>query len=149
MAAKKKELKIEEGEPEPLKVTLKALAEERGISMSTLIQTMKDILSQTAKEILGDAEYIVEFDEEKSEFRIYRKKTVVEKVNNPLTEISLEEARKIDPTAEVGDEAYEVIDTKSMGRRGTQVARNLLMARLSGQLKSQYIRSSQRKKVSL
>jgi hypothetical protein len=74
MAAKKKELKIEEGEPEPLKVTLKALAEERGISMGTLVQTMKDILSQTAKEVLGDAEYIVEFDEEKSEFRIYRKK---------------------------------------------------------------------------
>ncbi|MDT7908116.1 MAG: transcription termination factor NusA [Candidatus Calescibacterium sp.] len=149
MAAKKKELKIEEGEPEPLKVTLKALAEERGISMSTLIQTMKDILSQTAKEILGDAEYIVEFDEEKSEFRIYRKKTVVEKVNNPLTEISLEEARKIDPTAEVGDEAYEVIDTKSMGRRGTQVARNLLMARLSGAVEESIYQEFSKKKGQL
>ncbi len=142
----KKVLKIQESEPEPLRFTLKALAEEKGVSKESLVQTVKYVLAETAKEVLGDAQYIVEFDEDSSEFRIYRKKTIVEKVSNPLTEISIEEARKIDPTAELGDEAYEVIDPKTMGRRGTQVAKNLLLARLSGAIEESVYQEYSKKK---
>jgi N utilization substance protein A len=143
---RKKVLKIQEGEPEPIRFTLKALAEEKGVSKESLVQTVKDILVETAKEVLGDAQYIVEFDEDSSEFKIYRKKTIVEKVSNPLVEISIEDARKIDPTAELGDEAYEVIDPKIMGRRGTQVAKNLLLARLSGAIEESIYQEYSKKK---
>jgi len=67
-------------------------------------------------------------------------------VSNPLVEISIEDARKIDPTAELGDEAYEVIDPKIMGRRGTQVAKNLLLARLSGAIEESIYQEYSKKK---
>ena len=132
--ARKIELKIREAPPEPLKVALKALAEERNVSKEKLVEYIKEILKETAKEILGKGkgEYEVEFDPDKEEFLLLKKKVIVEEVKDPEVEMSLEEARKIDPEAEPGDEAYEPISFSKLGRRGAQRAKNLLEMRLSG-----------------
>lgn len=130
--ARKIELKIRESPPEPLKVTLKSLVEERGLSKKAVVDMLKDVISQTLKDVWGDGDYVVDFDEEKEEFRAFARKLIVKDVKDPKREISIEEIKKIDPSAEVGDEALEEIDLKNLGRRGAQRAKTLLELKLSG-----------------
>ncbi len=144
---KKIEAKIIESSPEPLKVALKALAEVRGISESKIIDHIKDILIETAKDILGDGDYDVEVDQDN--FIIKRRKRVVEVVKNPNYEISLEEIKKIDPRAEPGDEVDEIIPFSAFGRRGAQKAKSLLTMQLTGAIEEAIFEEYSKKKGQL
>ena len=54
---------------------------------------------------------------DKGEIEIYQEKVIVKKVLDPIHEINLEDARKIEPTMNVGDPFIEVINPDSFGRR--------------------------------
>ncbi|MDQ7052709.1 MAG: NusA N-terminal domain-containing protein [candidate division KSB1 bacterium] len=54
---------------------------------------------------------------DKGEIEIYQNKTVVETVTDPVKEIDLESARKVEPSLEIGDPYLEIIDPASFGRR--------------------------------
>ncbi len=63
---------------------------------------------------------------DKGDIEIYQEKTVVEDVEDPVSEIDLESARKIDPDAEMGEEVVEVIEPISFGRRAILSAKQNL-----------------------
>tara|TARA_B100001142_G_scaffold27038_2_gene24312 strand:+ start:76 stop:1335 length:1260 start_codon:yes stop_codon:yes gene_type:complete len=54
---------------------------------------------------------------DKGEIEIYQEKVIVEKVSDPIHEINLEDARKIEPSMSIGDPFIEVINPDSFGRR--------------------------------
>jgi len=54
---------------------------------------------------------------DKGEIEIYQEKVIVEKVSDPIHEISLEDARKTEPSMSIGDPFIEVINPDSFGRR--------------------------------
>ena len=54
---------------------------------------------------------------DKGEIEIYQEKVIVEKVSDSIHEISLEDARKIEPSMSIGDPFIEVINPDSFGRR--------------------------------
>lgn len=124
--ARKIELKVREAPAEPLKISLKSICEERDISKEKLVDYLKDILKTVAYEIKGEGQYEVTFDEQNDSFTLVRKKIVVSEVKDPRNEIHIDEARKVDPSAEVGDEALEVIPFSSLGRRGAARSKFLL-----------------------
>ena len=70
---------------------------------------------------------VVDANEEKGEVRMFVKKDVVEVVDNPHTEISLEDAQKALPRAQLGDVLRIEIKPKNFGRIAAQAARQVII----------------------
>ena len=96
----------------------KEIAKDRNIERDLLGEIMENIFMMMIKKKYGSSDnfdVIVNID--KGEIEIYQEKKIVEKVADPITEISSEEAQKYEPDLELGDEYVEIIDPASFGRR--------------------------------
>ncbi len=94
------------------------IAKDKRIDKDHLRDILESIFLNMIEKRFGTTEnfdVIVNID--KGDIEIYQEKTVVEKVTDPVSEIDLESARKIDPDAEIGEEIVEVIDPQMFGRR--------------------------------
>ncbi len=106
---------------------LRALENERGISMDFMLEKInKAIVTACKNSYDGNEEVTVIMDEENAIFSVELLKTVVENVNFPGREISLEDAKKINKNASVGEQVKIVLDTKEFGRIAAQTARNII-----------------------
>eukprot|EP01156_Anaeramoeba_ignava_P020722 Anaeramoba_ignava/c16958_g1_i2.p2 GENE.c16958_g1_i2~~c16958_g1_i2.p2 ORF type:complete len:415 (+),score=102.11 c16958_g1_i2:788-2032(+) len=63
---------------------------------------------------------------DKGEIEIYQQKVIVEEVEDPVLEISLEDAQEVEPDLEVGDPYIEIISPASFGRRLITTAKQVL-----------------------
>ncbi len=94
------------------------IAKDKRIDKDNLRDILEGIFLNMIQKKFGTTEnfdVIVNID--KGDIEVYQEKTVVEKVEDPVTQIDLESAKKIDPDAEIGEEIVEVIDPKMFGRR--------------------------------
>ena len=94
------------------------IAKDKRIDKDHLRDILESIFLNMIEKRFGTTEnfdVIVNID--KGDIEIYQEKTVVEKVSDPVSEIDLESARKIDPDVEIGEEIVEVIDPQMFGRR--------------------------------
>jgi len=94
------------------------IAKDKRIDKDHLRDILESIFLNMIEKRFGTTEnfdVIVNID--KGDIEIYQEKTVVEKVTDPVSEIDLESARKIDPDVEIGEEIVEVIDPQMFGRR--------------------------------
>ena len=94
------------------------IAKDKRIEKENLRDILENIFIAMIEKKYGSAEnfdVIVNID--KGDIEIYQEKTVVEEVEDPVSEIDLESAQKIDPDAEMGEEVVEVIDPSEFGRR--------------------------------
>jgi len=78
----------------------------------------------------GSQRVDVELDLEKGTYRLWAEKEVVSQVENPATEISLEEAEQIDPEVTLGDVVMVEVTPPTLGRVAAQTARQVLQQRL-------------------
>ena len=69
-------------------------------------------------------------DRNTGDFYVLAIKEVVENVNDPFTEISLEDARKIDPDAQIGGEVRVDVTPHGFGRIAAQTAKQVILQRL-------------------
>jgi len=75
--------------------------------------------------------FTVDIDSESGEYKLYQNRTVVEDVNNRNMEISLEEARQIDPRYRLGDVVKIEIKPKiDFGRIAAQTARQVILQKI-------------------
>jgi len=105
---------------------IRQLNQDRGIPEDLILRTIEDTLIAAYKHRFGNAENaVVRFDENNLEVSIFAQKKIVEQdgVYDPVTEIDLEEARELNPDAEVGDEILVEIDPKQFDRITVQSAR--------------------------
>jgi len=70
------------------------------------------------------------FNEELNEIELFQFKTVVEKINNPTLEITIEEAKKQDPDAALEDSLGTKLDTVSFTRVAAQAAKQIIIQRV-------------------
>ena len=113
---------------------LALLAEEKGISSDILAEKIKYAIEKSLKSNLhfddDEEDFVrVDIDIEKKIFDVSIMKEVIEVVDTlyePEKEIVLEEARKIDPTLEVGDRVRCPIDTKLFKRIAAKNAKDLI-----------------------
>lgn len=113
---------------------LALLAEEKGISSEILAEKIKYAIEKSLKSNLhfddDEEDFVrVDIDIEKKIFDVSIMKEVIEVVDTlyePEKEIVLEEARKIDPTLEVGDRVRCPIDTKLFKRIAAKNAKDLI-----------------------
>lgn len=103
---------------------IRALVSEKGISEDLVVRTIEEFLLAAYKKTYGTTENaVVKFDEENGEVAIYAQKEIVEDVYNPVNEIELDEAKKLNTEAEVGDELLIEIDPKEFDRVAVQSAK--------------------------
>jgi N utilization substance protein A len=105
---------------------IRQINQDRGIPEELILKTIEDTLMAAYKHRFGSADNaVVQFDEINLEVAIYAKKKIVEQdgVYDPVTEIDLDEARELNPDADVGDEILVEIDPKQFDRIAVQSAK--------------------------
>jgi len=114
-----------------LKRVIEQVSREKGVEREILIKTIEEAVRAAARKKLGHIyDLEVSFNEEMGEIEIFEFKEVVEKVTNEHVQISLEEAKEIDPESELGDSLGIKMDTDTLGRIAAQSAKQVIMQRL-------------------
>lgn len=108
---------------------IEQLEKEKGIPKKYMLEKITQALAAAYKrDNAGYSDNIfVEADEAAKQMRVYVKKNVVEEVEFPPTEISLEEARAISGKVEVGDTICLDLKTKDFGRIAAQTAKQVII----------------------
>ncbi|MCC8060105.1 MAG: transcription termination factor NusA [Clostridiales bacterium] len=110
---------------------LELLEKEKNISKSTLIEAIENSLLTACKNHFGKSDNVrVNIDPDTGDFSVYAEREVVEEVEDPALQISLEEARGKDPKYEIGDIVRVPIESKSFGRIATQNAKNVILQKI-------------------
>ncbi len=122
---------------ELLKV-IEDIAREKGIERGNIITFIEEAILTSARKRYTGRDIVAKFNEQLGEVELFEYKKVVTKVENPNTEIDLNEAKKLDPEVLEGDELGFKIPTKDLGRIGAQAVKQLL---------SQRVRDAEREKI--
>ncbi len=110
---------------------LNILEEEKDISKETLLDAIENSLINACKNHFGKADNIkVIMDRENCDYKLIQEKRVVETVEDPVEEISLTNAKMINPANEIGDTVQIPVESKSFGRIATQNAKNLILQKI-------------------
>ncbi len=113
--------------------TFSEFKELKNIDKSTMIGVLEDVFNHLLIKTYESADnFDIIINPEKGDLEIWRNRIVVEDgtVENPNTEISLSDARKIDETYEVGEEVADEIKLESFGRRAVLSLRQNLASRI-------------------
>ena len=107
------------------------LEKERGISKAYLIESLEAALVTAYKKNFEQVDNVkVTIDDKTGEIRIFSFRTVVEEYPDPLLEISVEDARKIDKNFNVGDIVNIDIRPKDFGRIAAQTAKQVVVQKI-------------------
>ena len=109
------------------------LAQEKNIDKENLSSIIEEIftallIKKYGEEHIDNFSVIINMD--KGEVEIYHEKLVVDVVNNPILEINLEDAKKIDDTLEIDEMCIEIIDPTVFGRRLINTAKQNLSQKI-------------------
>jgi transcription termination/antitermination protein NusA len=103
------------------------IGREKGIDKARIIGAVESALQTAAKKRFGQGENIqVQMDTKTGEISVISLRTIVETVTNPKAEVSLNEARRIDTEAEIGDEIGSLIEMDELGRIAAQTAKQVI-----------------------
>ena len=124
--------------------TFAEFKELKNIDRPTLMSVLEDIFRTQLARMYGDADnFDIIINIDKGDISIIRNRMVVETVEDPNKEISLEEVQKIDDSYEVGEEYPEEVPMSSFGRRGILNLRQNLSSRITdiekGNLYKKYV----------
>lgn len=119
-------------QPTSMASTLAEFKELKNIDKETLIAVLQDAFKSVLAKMFGsDENFTVIVSPETGDFEIWRNRTVVDgDINEPNLEVSLKDAQKIDPYAEIGDVVTDSIDFSSFGRRAILNLRQALAGRI-------------------
>lgn len=107
------------------------LSKEKGVSTDVICDSLEAVLiTAYKKEPEANPVADVELNRETGDYRIVAAQTVVDEVENPHSEISLEDARKINPDYEVGDVVNVDVTPDNFGRIAAQAAKQVMIQRL-------------------
>ncbi len=110
---------------------LDVLEKEKGISKESLFEAIENSLLAAYQQDFNKADNaVVNMHRETGEFHIYAQKTVVEAITDPVTEISLDDAREIKGTYEIGDVVNVEIQSKDFRRIAAQNAKSGILQRI-------------------
>ncbi len=108
-----------------------AVAREKSIDKGIVIASMEDALQKAARLRYGqETEVRAEINQKTGEVRFSRLLNVVELVDNDATQISLVDARKRNPAAEVGDWIAETLPPFDFGRIAAQTAKQVIVQKV-------------------
>ncbi len=108
-----------------------AVAREKSIDRRIVIQAMEDAIQKAAKSRYGAENDIrCEIDPRTGDTRLARVLAVVEEVENDSTQITLEEAKRRNPDAKIGDLIAEPLPPLDFGRVAAQNAKQVIVQKV-------------------
>lgn len=113
--------------------TFEEFKENKNIDRATLISVLEESFRNVIAKLYGtDENYNIIVNPEKGELEIYRNRTVVNdnQLNDPDKQITVTEARKIEPDYEPGEEVSEKINPATFGRRAILTLRQTLAGKI-------------------
>jgi N utilization substance protein A len=110
---------------------LREIEKEKDIPLEVLGHIIEDALVSAYRKHFGaSGEIHVEIDWDDSRAAVYTRKTVVEEIDNPHTQMSLEEARKLDDEIQVNDILDIEVTPEDFGRIAAQTAKQVVVQRI-------------------
>ena len=110
---------------------MEVLEKEKNISKDTLIEAIENSLLTACKNHFGKADNVrVTVNPNTCDFAVYAEKAVVETVEDDCLEMSLADAKMLNPKYEIGDTVQIPLDSKKFGRIATQNAKNVILQKI-------------------
>jgi N utilization substance protein A len=114
-----------------LKRLIEQVSRDKGIERDVLISTLEEAMRSAARKKYGhDLDLEVAYNDDYGEIEAFQFKEVVEKVADPMLEISLKEGRELDPDCELGDSLGIKLDTDTFGRIAAQSAKQVIIQKM-------------------
>jgi N utilization substance protein A len=115
-----------------LRAAITQLSAERNLPKEVVLAALESALASAYKKDTSspDQDILVKVDPNAGEINFYVQKVIVESVANPNREISIDEARKLRATAQVGDVINIECTPKNIGRIAAQAAKQVVLQRL-------------------
>jgi len=115
-----------------LKRIIEQISRDKGIEKHLLVETIEEAVRSAARKKYGSRRDMeVQYNEELGEVEIFQFRTVVEKVEDEQTEISLEEASALDPGVKLDDEIGTKMDNiADLGRIAAQSAKQVIIQKM-------------------
>ena len=111
--------------------SIEILSKEKGIDPQIVLDAVKDAMLIAAKKhYRTNEDYIAEMEPKTGAIHLYAVKKVVEEVTDPVHEMTLGEAKRLDPAAEIGGEARIPKNTDALGRISAQTAKQVIFQKV-------------------
>src|ERR1700712_307288 len=108
-----------------------AVAREKSIDRSIVIEAMEDAIAKAARARYGsETDVHAEIDAKKGELRLSRHMLVVDLVENSANQISLKDAQRANPGAQVGDTIADTLPPLEYGRIAAQSAKQVIVQKV-------------------
>ena len=108
---------------------IRALIDEKGFTVDSVKRTIEATITAAYKKAFGKmaenciVKFVEDDDGEITDALVYSRKTIVDGVYDPVTEIDLEDALKLSSECELGDEIDILVDPKEFGRSAVSVGK--------------------------
>src|ERR1700690_2876037 len=116
--------------------TIDALSREKGIDPQIVVNAVEDAIVVATRKYYKTQENLrAELDKESGQIRAFAVGSIVEgpeQIEDPLSQIALDDAKRIDPAAEVGGELRTYKATDVLGRIAAQLAKQVIFKRVRG-----------------
>ncbi len=112
--------------------SIEILGKEKGIDPQIILDAVKDAMLVAARKhfrLKPEEEMGAEFDKQGA-LQIYRLKRVVETVADPVNELTLDDARRVQPEIETGGEIRQYFSTIELGRIAAQTAKQVILQKV-------------------
>ncbi len=104
---------------------------EKNIPREQLIRTIEEAIESAYQRVAGNEDIHVRIDAERGEMEVFRARRVVDVVEEPAREMTLDEAQQVKPDAVVGElVVVEQLGQDAFGRIGAQTAKQVVLQRL-------------------
>ena len=111
--------------------SIEILSKEKGIDPQIVLDAVKDAMLLAARKHFRTTEdYVAEISSKTGALQLFAVKKAVETVEDPSKEMTLAEARRIDPEAEVGSEIRIPKKTDLLGRISAQTAKQVIFQKV-------------------
>jgi N utilization substance protein A len=111
--------------------TIRQLSKERGVEIGVIVSAIEESLRVASANYFTRKEKVnISFQPEKGELRVYAVKKVSKIPQDPATEISLEEAKKVDSEASFGKDIEIDLPSDTLGRIAAQAAKQVIFQKV-------------------
>jgi len=104
---------------------------EKQVSREALVRALEEGIQAAYRRVAGEEDIFVSVEPDSGRIDVYRGRYVVDEVEDPMVEVTVEEARQTKPDARAGDVIHiEQLDGEHFGRIGAQTAKQIILQRI-------------------
>lgn len=110
---------------------IEQVSKDKGIPKEVIVEALEAAMLTAARKKFGQEKEIeAHYNPELAEVELFQFRTVVETIEDEDTEVLAEEAKKLDPDAEIGDSIGEKLDSSQFGRIAAQTAKQVIIQKV-------------------